>query len=146
MNNATMFYVRQKMANCASSARSAMNRVRQARTLREVRDFGNVHVDAIIRSLEHQIPELRQLERAKSDRAEQLVAEHLKELRATLAEKGLEAFKAQVGQRHQLDWIFLRGEHAGLFRRLDRDLATIEYQWRQAQPKASEPSAAPAAT
>lgn len=141
MNNATMFFVQQKMQEAGSRARSAMSRVRQARTLREVRDWGNVHVDAIIRSVDHMIPELRQLERAREQRAEQLVEEHLQDLRKVLDEKGLDAFRARVGERHRMDWIFLRGELANVYRRLDREVATIEHQWRQKQPRKEDPSA-----
>jgi len=115
----TAYFVRQQLQRLASQASSAAQRVRNARTLREVRDFAHVPMPGYLRVEARHLPEYRRLSSACETRARELVDANLKELEALAdasapAADRLNTVKQAYGVLVQNHWVFLRGEHPGI--------------------------------
>lgn len=118
--DANSFFISQKVNQVASQAASAIMRVRNARTLRQVRDDGHVIVPSYLGSAGHDIPELRRLKQAQEERAKELVDLDLAKMDAIAAQhlpiaERIELLKTAYGNVRQHNWTFLRGEHPGLY-------------------------------
>jgi hypothetical protein len=123
--NATMMFVSQQLQRVASQAAGAAQRVRGARTLREVRDWGHVVVPGYLKAEARRLPEFRRLESAQEQRAGELVGADLAKLDALAggdspATDRLAAVKQAYGTLVQRDWVFLRGEQPALLSRATR--------------------------
>lgn len=103
--NSINVLIQQELAKLESAARLAMQRVRQAKTIRQVVSAQNVTVRAELRSLCHLAPTLRRLKHAANLRAEEIVRQQLKSLAAITDS---DAFKAQRGPIAE-DWRYLSG-------------------------------------
>lgn len=125
MNNAVQWYIQEKLRKLASDARSASVHLRQARTLRQVRDFSTVHADPTVSSLRHLVPELRQLNMARDDRAKELVLQHLKELKKAASSEDKAQFNKILTAYRTEEWPFLRGELAALLHLIERELRML---------------------
>lgn len=124
MNASTMF-VMQQLQRVASQAAGAAQRVRGARTLREVRDWGHVVVPGYLKAEARRLPEFRRLESAQERRAGELVDLDLAKLDAlaggdTPVADRLTAVKQAYGALVQREWVFLRGEQPALLSRATR--------------------------
>lgn len=123
--DANSFFISQKVNQVASQAASAALRVRNARTLRQVRDEGHITVPSYLGSAGHYIPELRRLKQAQEDRAKELVNQDLSTLDAIASKhdavlERLESLKTAYGEVRQNHWVFLRGEHPSLYTQATR--------------------------
>lgn len=124
--DAASFYLTQQLQRLASQARSAASQVRQARTLRQVRDFGHQVIPSYLSATARALPEVRQLQHAMETRAGELVDADLARLgaiahQALPAAERLQQLKAAYGSLTLHHWVFLRGEHPGILARATRD-------------------------
>lgn len=128
--DANAFFARQQLQRLASQAASAAVRVRTARTLREVRDWGQVSMPGYLRVEARHLPEYRRLTSACEQRAKELVEAQLKELEVVAkselppAER-LKAVKQAYGALVQRDWVFLRGEHPSILSNATRQAQSL---------------------
>jgi hypothetical protein len=124
--DASSIYLHQQLQRVASQARSAAAQVRQARTLRQVRDFGHQVIPGYLAATARALPEVRQLEQAMEARAGELVKADLARLTAIAAlslpaADRLQQLKAAYGNLTQHHWVFLRGEQPALLSRATRE-------------------------
>ena len=135
--DANSFFISQKVNQVASQAASAIMRVRNAQTLRQVRDEGHVIVPSYLGSAGHYIPELRQLKQAQEDRAKELVDHDLAKFDAIASKQDsvlerIEQLKTAYGDIRQHHWVFLRGEHGTLYvtatRHVERLISQLQAQ------------------
>jgi hypothetical protein len=128
--DATAFFARQQLQRFASLASSAALRVRTARTLREVRDWGHISMPGYLRVEARHLPEYRRLSSACEQRAKELVEANLKELEAVAkselppAER-VKALKQAYGSLVQNHWVFLRGEHPSILSNATRQAQSL---------------------
>lgn len=128
--DASAFFVRQQLQRLASQAASAAVRVRNARTLREVRDYGKVSMPGYLRVEARHLPEYRRLASACEQKAKELVDANLKELESVAtsalpATDRLKALKQAYGTLVQNHWVFLRGEHPGILSNATRKAQSL---------------------
>lgn len=122
--NAAQWFVHDKLRRLASDARAAAVQVERAKSLREVRDCGQVRADPTVSSLRHMVPELRLLNQACTRKAQALVDAQLEELK-TLKSEDAEAFARRAGHLMQREWVFLRGTYSSVFLHAERELAHL---------------------
>jgi hypothetical protein len=128
MNGAADFFVRQKLERFAGDCRSAVQRLERAESLRDVKQWGEVHPGSIVAGLSHLVPERRQLEAAQERRATQIVEAQLAKLQAFAEKRDVPAFEKLRDECRAIHWPFLRGEQPRLLNRIDRELAMLERQ------------------
>jgi len=105
------FFLQQQIGNVANECRHRMGGIARAATIAEVRRQVDVPIPALIRSLTHMIPELRQLKANGELRVDQL-------LRAKLAEIESLPASEQVAELEDFreKWLSaLRGDFARLY-------------------------------
>lgn len=120
----TAFWLQQRMRSVEQQAASGLARIRQARTLSDVVRAADVHVPAELRALRHQLSGLRQLQLAAERRLEELLAEQLRQLKAT-AEGEREAHRLRLLRE---EWSALRGTWAAYYRKAEADSLRIVRQ------------------
>lgn len=128
--DASSFYLSQQLQRLASQARGAAAQVRQAKTLRQVRDFGHQVIPGYLAATARTLPEIRQLEQAMETRASELVKADLACLAAIASlplppAERLQQLKAAYGNLTQHHWIFLRGEQPALLARATREVEQL---------------------
>ena len=126
MNFTTHFFVEQKLKKYVADLQSATRRVSQARTLREVRDFSEVHPDSIIRSISRSLSEIRMLEQACHAKNGIIVKQQLTELQDVLQKEGSAAYRALKATFRQRDWCFLNGRFSETLIQLNAALRDID--------------------
>jgi len=128
--DANAFFARQQLQRLASQAASAAVRVRTARTLREVRDWGQVSMPGYLRVQARHLAEYRRLSSACEQRAKEIVDANLKELEVLAkselppAER-LKELKQAYGTLVQRHWVFLRGEHPSILSNATRQAQSL---------------------
>ena len=92
-----------------SSIRLASTRLREARSLREVRDRSQVSLPPELRAIRHTIPGYKMLLTQAEEKALAMVKEQLEGV-ARYAETGRsEEVKDKLAQLRQREWVFLQG-------------------------------------
>jgi len=135
--DAHSFFTSQKISQLASQAASAIVRVRNADTLRQVRDASHVVIPSYLGPAAHCVPELRKLKQAKESRVKELVDLDLAKFDAIASKhdsvlERIEQLKTAYGDIRQHHWVFLRGEHGTLYvtatRHVERLISQLQAQ------------------
>lgn len=118
--DANTFFIAQQMRQLASRAQGAVQQVRRAQTLRQVRDASHISIPSYLTAVSRSTPELRQLSQACETRAKELVQVDLAKMDAFAAEdkpaaERIETLKQAYGTLLQHDWVFLRGQHGTIY-------------------------------
>lgn len=117
MDSAAQFLVKQQADRYERDCESAIQRVRRAATMWDVKRASHVPAPPIIRGMRlHFAGAARQLTLEAEKRMEALLDEQLKEAAALT---DLATRKAFVGLLRHRDWDALRGEFASLYRKAD---------------------------
>lgn len=111
------FFVKQQADKYERDCLSAIQQVKRAKTMWEVKRATHVVAHPVLRGMRMTHAGAgRLLERAAEERMEALLNEQLKEA-AGLPD--LEARRAYLGERRHRDWDALRGDFASLYRKAD---------------------------
>ena len=129
MNTAANWFIQQKLQQAQSGFSTAMSRMRQARTLRELMQASNVHVESFVHCLVRS--EQSRAERLREELATKMVDAHLKEIEALPFDQRRE----RISNYMRLDWCFLRGHEPRLYRRTEME--SIRLTHKPPQPPAS---------
>lgn len=95
-----------------ASINSAMSRMCTARTIRDVVSIMDVPIPPLLRSMRHEIRNLRDVKRVAMARAQILIANHLSDLKAT---ENHDACLKLLGRFRRIEWDLLRGELSQLY-------------------------------
>jgi len=125
----------QQIRQLGTRAAGAVMRVRQARTLRQVRDFGRIAIPGYLRPTANTLPEMRQLKTAQKTRAQELVDADLKRLSAIAtqeipAEERFKQLKDAYGALTMNEWVFLRGEHPSVLSNATHEAGKLLFKAR----------------
>lgn len=115
--NQTQFWIQQQTRRMESACSQAEQKVRMARSMRQVIEAAHVAIPAELRAVKNSIPGYRRLMDSITHRLTQLLDEQLKAL-ADLA--GAE-HKERRGRLLSTEWCHLRGAYAPLYRRAEAE-------------------------
>jgi hypothetical protein len=114
-----MWFIQEESRKHESRCMSAMQVVRRARTMWEVKRAADVTAPSILRGMHlHKQGAGRQLATAAEQKMSELLDAHLKEAKALT---DLDARKAFLGKLRADEWNAMRGDYSQLYRRADME-------------------------
>lgn len=117
--DAAMWFIQEESRKHESRCMSAIQTVRLARTMWDVKRAADVHAPSVLRGMHlHKQGAGRQLQHAAEQKMSELLDAQLKEAKAL---PDLDARKAFLGKLRATEWNAMRGDYSQLYRRADMD-------------------------